>query len=371
MADIYRETLIEALRGDIPARPGPAVGALLVKGRRIVSRGCSLDGGRKNALREMLDRSSPRWARGSDLYLSQFPPIEEGEFIRLIHDLKTRFLIRHLHLGDTQIHPRSFRHRRELKMAGISIVSSFPPEISSQIRELNEHYFTSLRSSLPWVAVKYAMTADGKMATATFNSKWISSRASREKVHHLRSRHDGIWVGEHTVISDNPRLTARVPGQTHRPLRIVVNTRREIPLSYHVFNSSSPTLFILSPGAPRTYQASIERRRHRYLISPMKGKRVDYPRLLERVKKEFNLNSLLVEGGAKTLSSLLEARLIDKLYCFIAPRLLGDGQFGLSPFHGRQKKERIQEGVSLRSCHWEKIGKDMLLLGYLHKKTKR
>jgi len=223
------------------------------------------------------------------------------------------------------------------------------------------------RTHLPFVTLKYAQTLDGKIATKTGDSRWISSLSSRRLAHLLRSIHQSVLVGVNTIIQDDPQLTVRlVKGEN--PLRIVVDSRVRSPMSARVFNLKKGTQTILAT----TLKANSKR------ITQFQKKGVEILRLRENQAHQVDLrdllqslgekkiNSVLVEGGSKIITSFLKEKLADRLIIFIAPLILGKG---LSSVNDREIR-KIKDSFSFSSLKLHQYDKDLVLDGKI-KKSKR
>ena len=198
--------------------------------------------------------------------------------------------------------------------------------LEEECSRLNEVYFKFMRTGLPFVTLKFAQTLDGRIASATGDSQWISSESSRRLAHRLRTLHDGVLVGVGTVLTDDPELTARlVKGKN--PLRIVADSRLRIPLSARVLRDQdvAPTIIAATPRANAEKVRSLKEMGVEVLMvdEDEKGE-VDLKDLLKNLAGR-GISSILVEGGAGIITSLLHQQLVDKLIIFIAPKIMGQG----------------------------------------------
>jgi diaminohydroxyphosphoribosylaminopyrimidine deaminase / 5-amino-6-(5-phosphoribosylamino)uracil reductase len=219
------------------------------------------------------------------------------------------------------------------------------------------------RSGLPWVILKAAITLDGKIATSTGDSRWVSGRESRAYVHRLRDRVDAILVGANTARIDNPRLTTRLGRRGRNAVRVVLDTPLRLPLTLHLFQSPLEARTIVatsegrrSPRAKRLVQRGVE-----VWPLPSRGGRLDLRALLRRLGAE-GLVHLLVEGGAEVFGAFLDQRLADELVLFIAPKLVGSG--GLS-WTGHLDIKSMGKAVALEEVAVWLQGGDVLVRGLL------
>jgi len=233
------------------------------------------------------------------------------------------------------------------------------------IKNLKKHIrLKSKKARLPFVTLKYAQTLDGKIATKTGDSKWISSFPSRRLAHLLRSTHQAVLVGVNTIITDDPQLTVRlVKGKN--PHRIVVDSQLRSPLKAEVFKIRRGTKTILAT----TLRASskkikqFEKKGVEILfVNTNKARQVDLKDLLFKLGKK-NINSVLVEGGAKIITSFLKEKLADRMIIFIAPLIMGKG---LSSVNDREIK-KIKDPISFSSLKLYYYGRDLMLDGLIKK----
>ncbi len=230
----------------------------------------------------------------------------------------------------------------------------------NELEALNEDYFKFILTGTPFVTAKYAMTADGNIAAAGGDSKWISCEASREWVHRLRNRTDAILVGAGTVLRDDPKLNVRIPGRTRDPLRIVIDPDGVTPPKAQVLTDEGRTLFVVPKNAPAEFLRLCESHGKEVLAIDFPFR---YPDLLALLARDHAVESLLIEGGGRTFHAALKDDAIDKLAIFIAPKILGGK--GIQPFEG-EGAILMQNALKLSRFSVENIGEDLLIQGYLH-----
>jgi diaminohydroxyphosphoribosylaminopyrimidine deaminase/5-amino-6-(5-phosphoribosylamino)uracil reductase len=228
-----------------------------------------------------------------------------------------------------------------------------------EARELNAPYLTLLEHGRPYVHAKWAMSLDGKIATASGDSKWISGRASRELVHRLRGRVDGILVGAGTVRADDPLLTARPPGP-RIATRIILSSSGTLPPGCQLLRTVSEAPVLVATLAGRGYESRAAG--CDVLELPADGGRPSVRALLAELGRR-RMTNLLVEGGAGVFGSLCDARLIDELHVFVAPKLIG-GTGAPSPVGGAGAADMSRVWPVARWTH-EAVGDDV----YLHGRT--
>jgi len=337
--------------------PNPAVGAVIVRDGMVVGRGYTQPPGSDHAEVVALKQAGEK-ARGAVLYVTLEP---------CCHTEKrtppcTRFIIEagiaEVHIATLDPNPRvSGRGRAELEAAG---VRTFLGEHEEEARELNEAYFKFIATGLPFVAVKFAMSLDGKIATVSGESRWITGEASRKLVHELRRRYDALMVGIETVLRDDPRLTARDGERVIKaPLRVVVDSRGRLPPSARLLREPGETL-IATAGPVRE---ELQRLGIQVVSLPGEEGRVDLRALLRHLGAR-QVTGLLAEGGGRLIASLLSLDLVDKVYAFIAPIIIG-GERAPTPVAGKGI-ERLEQAVRLKRPRVEILGEDILVTGYLH-----
>ncbi len=316
-----RLALDEAKKGLGRTHPNPAVGAILVRGGRVIARGHHRKAGTAHAEVVALEAAGAR-AKGADLYTTLEPCDHFGRTppcTQAIIDAGVRRVV----FASSDPNPLvNGRGVRRLAKAGIPTLGGV---LKDEADALNRPFFQFMRTGMPWVTLKAAVTLDGKLATATGDSRWVSSEASRVRVHQLRDQVDAILVGAGTVEHDDPLLTTRLPQGGRDAARVVVDSRLRASPKRKIFSLRSPAPTIVATlereGSPRARKLS--RRGATVWTVPRKGDRVDVKALLRRLAQEGHLH-VLVEGGAELFSTLLRERLADELWLFLAPKLVGE-----------------------------------------------
>lgn len=224
----------------------------------------------------------------------------------------------------------------------------------TRARRLNEFYIKHRTTGRPFVTAKFAMSLDGKIATRTGESRWITGEQAREHAHLLRHEHDAVLVGINTVIADDPQLTTRLDFEGARqPLRVVVDSQLRIRQSARVVGENT---MIATTRTGRVGASEVLR------LPPDAEGRVSLPELLDELGKR-DVISLLVEGGAEVHASFFEEGLVDKVYAYIAPRLIG-GQGAPGPLAGKGI-EHLKGAVPLRDMDMTRLGDDWMINAYV------
>ncbi|WP_281172591.1 bifunctional diaminohydroxyphosphoribosylaminopyrimidine deaminase/5-amino-6-(5-phosphoribosylamino)uracil reductase RibD [Aneurinibacillus terranovensis] len=347
--------LAEATRGQ--TSPNPMVGCVIVKDRTIIGVGSHLKAGEAHAEILALAMAGDK-ARGATAYVTlepcshhgRTPPCAEA----LIREGVSRVVI-------AMLDPNPLvagQGAQKLEEAGIQVITGV---CEAQARQLNEVFSKFITTGLPFVTVKTAMTLDGKVATETGNSRWITGEAARLDVHRIRHEHDAILVGIGTVLQDNPQLTTRLPNGGKNPLRVILDSALRVPPEAHVVrDGQAPTWIFTTSRACPDKRKLLERQGLR-VLSAGAGDQVDIAEVMRILGKE-NITSLFVEGGSQINSAFLHARAIDKVITYVAPKIVA-GQTAPSPFGGPGIEE-MSRAISLADITVEKISEDIKISGY-------
>lgn len=355
-----------ARQGRGKTNPNPMVGAVLVKGGEVVGTGFHEKAGERHAEVIALEEAGER-ARGATLYVNLEPCSHYGRTPPCV-DAIIRAGVRKVVMACIDPNPLvAGKGIRRLQEAGVKVKTGI---LEEKAIRLNEVFFKYITTKLPFVVVKAAMTLDGKIATVTGKSRWISGEKSRKLVHRLRSMSDGIMVGINTILKDDPQLTARLDGEKdHNPARIIVDSKGRIPLDAKVVQTAFQTKTILATTelAPRDKIETLRTFDMEVLILPSRNGRVDLQELILTLgRKEFSI--LLVEGGGTLNYSLLHGNLIDKVYFFVAPLLLG-GKDALTPFEGGGVNE-VDDSWVVKDMEMRQVDQDLLIIGYPARREK-
>lgn len=338
--------------------PNPLVGAVIVNEGRIVGMGAHLGAGMRHAEVHALEMAG-REAQGATMYVTLEPCNHQGRTPPCTEAI-IRAGIARVVIGCMDENPRvAGTGMARLRRAGIEIVSGV---LESECRRLNEAFFHYKRSGRPFIAVKTASTLDGKIATPTGDSQWVTGTEARAYVHQLRHEYDAVMVGIGTVLADDPRLTCRIPGGGLNPLRVIVDSRLRLPLDARVCDTKeAPTwVFCTAPVPDPDKERALASRGVRVLTTG-KTDRVDLAEVFHLLGQHA-VTSVLVEGGSALNGSLLKEGLMDKVVAFIAPKLLG-GRTSLTSYGGAGWA-RMGEAVPLSEIDIQSFGEDLCIIGY-------
>jgi diaminohydroxyphosphoribosylaminopyrimidine deaminase/5-amino-6-(5-phosphoribosylamino)uracil reductase len=334
--------------------PNPVVGAVLVNDNRIVGMGAHLKAGEPHAEVHAI-RMAGEHAAGGTLYVTLEPCSHFGK-TPPCSDLIIKTGIKEVFVATTDPNPQvAGAGIKRMQKAGIEVEVGL---LQTEARELNKVFFYNIQTGLPFVTLKSATSLDGKTATVTGESKWITGEESRNDVHQWRHKHDAILVGVNTVLKDNPSLTARIPAGGKNPIRIILDTHLRTPLNAKVVTDLQAPTWIITGNDVSSEQVSsfsavgVE-------IIKMSGPQINIRELLQVLGKR-GVTSLFVEGGAEVHGSFLKERAFQQVITYIAPKLIG-GNMAPTSFGG-SGMEKITDAISLTIKEVKKIGNDILII---------
>ncbi len=335
--------------------PNPAVGAVIVKNHTIIGRGATGKPGKPHAEIDAL-KNCKKSAKNATMYVTLEPCSIYGKTPPCTKAIINAGL-KKVVIGTKDPNPLIMGNGiKELNNAG---VKTFSGVLIKKLIRLNEDFFKRIVTGLPFVILKFAQTIDGKIATLSGDSKWITSPKSRKYVHYLRGIYDAILVGPRTVLKDNPKLTVREHNLPN-PVRIIPDAAGVTPDNAFVMKDKNQTIFIINESTPIKFIHMINNNGKLFIKLPGKGDIITLELMLNELGKR-EINSIFVEGGSKILSSFLESKLVDKIHAFISPKILGSG---ISSFNfGRPDK--ISQAIKLKSVNKKAFSDDVLLTGYV------
>lgn len=356
-----REALRIARNAEGRTSPNPLVGAVIVQQGRIVGQGWHRKAGTPHAEIHALHMAGDL-ARGAELYVTLEPCSHYGRTGPCAKAV-VEAGIRRVVIGMKDPNPLvAGRGIAILEDAGIEVRCGV---LEEEARQLNEVFLKWIMTKMPFVVLKTAMTLDGKIATCAGNSQWITNEASRLKTHELRDIYDGILVGIGTVLADDPSLTARLPnGMGHNPVRVVVDSQARTPLTAKLLTDHQAKTIIAVTEAADAGRVAALRQAGAEVLAVNDGAQVDLQRLMQLLGEQ-EISSVLVEGGGTVNFSLLHAGLVDKVYAFIAPKIVG-GRTALSPVAG-SGIAALEDAVQLENMQVGMLDGDVLLCGYIKK----
>jgi diaminohydroxyphosphoribosylaminopyrimidine deaminase/5-amino-6-(5-phosphoribosylamino)uracil reductase len=336
--------------------PNPAVGCVLVKDNRVVGRGWTQFGGRPHAETEALNRAGTR-AAGSTAYVSLEPCSHHGQTGPCAEALIASGIARAVVAMEDPDPRVAGRGLALLRDRGVAVTLGVG---ESESREINAGFLLRLAQDRPLVTLKLAMTLDGRIATHTGESRWITGEPARARGHLMRAQHDAVMVGSGTVLADDPLLNVRVPGlERYTPLRIVLDGRMRLPLTSALVVGARdmPIWLVTLPGGDK-------RRRQTYVdcgldvieASPGPDGALDLVQVMGQLAGR-GLTRLLVEGGARLAATLLRDRLVDRLAIFRAPSVIGGDGLPAATGFGLERLADMPGFVALETIE---LGQDRL-----------
>lgn len=350
-----RLTINLAKKGIGKTSPNPLVGAVVVKNGQIIGKGYHERFGQPhaeaNALRDCGDR-----AKNATLYVNLEPCCHYGKTPPCT-DMIIKDGIRKVICATLDPNPQvNGKGIRILKKAGVEVNLGI---LEEEAKKLNESYFKYITTGLPFVILKVAQTLDGKIATKLGDSKWITQEDSRRFVHSLRSRVDAVLVGANTVRRDDPELTIH-QAKGENPLRIILDSSGKISNHTKIIKENKNGKTIVATANEKIREQFKEKVEIWKMKKSEDGK-VNLAQLLRKAG-ENQIASLLVEGGRGVFTSFLKEKLVDKIYYFLSPRILGKG---LDSF-GDLGIKKISQSITLKDCEIKKFKRDLLIIGYPH-----
>ena len=365
--EIYLRRAIElARRGEGFVEPNPMVGCVITAGEAVLGEGWHQRYGGPHAEVHALQAAGEK-ARGATAYVSLEPCCHHGKTPPCSQALIDAGVARVVIAMADPFAQVAGGGIRQLEDAGIEVVVGL---LEDEARDLNAPYLKRLATGRPWVIAKWAMTLDGRIATHSGSSQWISGEASRAIVHQLRGRVDAIIVGRGTVEADNPLLTARLrSGEPQRiATRVVFDSQASLSLESKLVTSvdQAPVLVFTGTNAPGGRVAQLESAGCEVLRCQIDDPQAQVHFALQEVGRR-NMTNVLVEGGAGLLGSFFDAGEIDEIHTFIAPKLIG-GSAAASPIGGMGLAD-MASAWKLRCTKTEHIGDDIYVRGRIDQRT--
>ncbi len=332
--------------------PNPWVGCVIVRKGRVVGKGFHHGAGTNHAEVEALNDAGAR-ARGATLYVTLEPCCHHGRTPPCTEAI-LKAGIREVYYAMKDPNPLvAGKSARLLTRRGLRVHGGV---CSVEAAALNEMYVKFQATGMPFVTAKVATSLDGKIATRTGQSKWITDEAARHRARRLRAEHQAVLVGINTVLSDDPHLGPRTRGAAE-PWRVVLDSRLRIPLDSQVVKSGR-CIVACSDRAGAAKKARLERAGVR--VFSFRGKQVPLKALLRRLAKE-EIISLMVEGGGEVLGSFFDLRLVDRVCWFLSPIILGSSRSRVAV--AGIGASRLDQASRLRNATIEKVGDSWLLQG--------
>lgn len=358
-ARFMRQALGLARRAIGRTAPNPVVGAVMVKRGRVIGQGYHRRAGLPHAEVEALRRAGAR-ARGATLYVTLEPCTHTGRTPPCC-DALVRAGIRRVVIAMRDPNPlTNGRGIARLRRAGMQVTTGV---LADEAHRLNAPFTNVMTMKRPLVVVKIAQSLDGKIATRTGESRWISSARSRALVQRLRRQTDAILVGINTILRDDPRLSVREgrrPARADRPLKVIVDNRLRTPVTSRCLSKASPapTVIATVTRSPAK-RARLQRQgAHVLVLQPQKG-RVPLRALLRELAHRFAVMSVLLEGGGEVVASAFRERVVDRVVWCVAPTIIGGRRSPSSV--GGEGIARLRQAIRLSDLRVRRMGDELML----------
>ncbi len=365
LMDYMRQALALARLALGQASPNPAVGALIVKDGEIVGQGYTQPPGHAHAEIMALKQAGEK-ARGATMYVSlepcchygRTPPCTEAIIAAGIAEVRM-----------AMIDPNPIISGRGEEALQKELIKTSVGELEEEARTINEAYVKYIKTRFPYVTVKFAASLDGKIATRTGDSKWITGAEARKYVHYLRYVSDVIMAGANTIIADNPFLTCRYGGiggaVKNRQLRVIVDGLGRTPHDARIFSEPGKVIVAIGKSVSQSARDPLLKAGAELVEFDTRNDQIVMEELLEFLGKR-EVTSILVEGGGTLTGSLFDSGLVDKVVAFIAPMVIGGGE-AIQAVSGKGV-ERIADAARLERVSLEKFGDDVMISGYVARK---
>ena len=358
---LFMERAIQiAKRGIGKVSPNPIVGAVLVKSHKIIGEGAHLRFGGPHAEVNAILNAKKKDLAGATLYVSLEPCAHQGKTPPCA-DLILKKNIRRVVIGARDPNPAvSGRGVRILKQRGVKVLTGV---LEREASELNKGYNRWIRTKRPYVIVKAAQSLDGKIATRTGQSRWISGEAARQLGHELRAASGAILVGVNTVLRDNPRLDVRHAANAAQPVKVVLDSALRIRPASRLFSSrvKTPVILAVTKKAPKSKFKRFRGKAEIWVMREKNG-RVDLKQVLERLGRR-GICQVLIEGGGEVIGDAFLRRIVNEVYFLIAPLVIGGRQAVGSV--GGSGIRKLSDAYRFKKIEVQKIGEDVLIHGEL------
>lgn len=361
MDEKYMERALElAKQGIGKVNPNPLVGAVIVKNGEIIGEGYHECYGQAHAERNAV-KNAKKDVEGSTIYVTLEPCAHYGKTppcVDLIIEKKFKKVVIGMLDPNTLVAGKSIE---KLKKHGIEVLVGVKEE---ECKKINDIFIKYITSKIPFILLKSGISLDGKIATSTGESKWITSKESREDSQNLRNRLASIMVGVNTVIEDNPELTCRIENGRN-PIRIIVDSNLRIPLDCKLVNKKDGlTIVGTTEKADESKKQELRDLGVKVIEVSEKAGRVDLKELVIKLGQE-GIDSILIEGGGTLNFSALKEGIVDKVRFYIAPKILG-GENSKSSIAGKGFS-KLDDAAILKDIIYRQIGQDIVVEGYINK----
>lgn len=340
--------------------PNPMVGAVIVKKGKIIGEGYHKQAGKAHAEIEAIKKAGQN-ARGAEMFVNLEPCCHHGKTPPCVEAIISAGL-KKVYVGMTD--PNKLVNRKGigiLRKQGVKVEVGI---LKEKCERLNESFAKFIRTKQPFVIMKSGISLDGKTATSSGESQWITCGKSRKLVHEMRGEVDAILVGSGTVLNDDPRLTVRLNNRKLRnPARIILDRRSRIKIGAKVFENADTdnVIYVTSPKLSREKEKQLRDMGVDILLLQSNDKKFELKTLLKELGRR-DIVSVLLEGGSSLNASALKENVIDKAILFVAPIIIGGGK--APSFIGGQGIRELKDATRLKKVEAKKVGDDFMIEGY-------
>jgi len=349
-----------ALRAKGNTSPNPLVGALVVKNGRIIGKGYHEKAGLAHAEVIALDEAGKK-TRGATLYVTLEPCVHFGRTPPCV-DRIIKSGVKELIIGMVDPNPlNNGKGINILRQHKIKVQVGF---LEDKLKKINESFIKYITKRMPFVTVKVAQSLDGKIATRTGDSKWITSDKSRAYSHRIRKDFDAVMVGVNTVLRDNPLLNAWFSKK--HPVKIIVDSQLSTPEDSNIFSKNSQVIIVTlpCPAGQETENRKILAKKGKILEVKEKAGQINLKDMMKKLAR-LGIANILVEGGGTLIGSLIDDELVDKVLFFIGPKIIG-GKEAIGSVIGKGIG-RIDNAIKIKDIRARRLGEDFLIEGYVKK----
>jgi diaminohydroxyphosphoribosylaminopyrimidine deaminase/5-amino-6-(5-phosphoribosylamino)uracil reductase len=339
--------------------PNPLVGAVIADADGVLGEGFHAELGGAHAEVEAIRAAGDRALRDATLYVSLEPCCHEGRTPPCTDAIRSAGISRVVVGSDDPSEHASGRGLGILRDEGVEVIV-VDGDLADRARLLNQPFRKHTRTGRPWVLFKSAMTLDGKVATSSGDSKWISGESSRRRAHRWRAECDAVAVGIGTALTDDPQLTARIEAVDHQPRRVVFDALARLPIDSQLVRDARqvPLTVVASRAASRAATSALEAHGADVIVAPGENEPARVVSALDQLGAS-GVTSIMLEGGPRLAGAFLDADEIDEIRLFLAPVILGQ-RTARDPLEG-EGVDQISDAVRALTLHCERIDEDLLV----------
>ena len=343
-----------ALKAKGKTFPNPLVGALVVKGDKIIGQGFHASAGFAHAEIIALDQAGGK-AKGATLYVTLEPCAHTGRTPPCVNRI-IQSGVREVVVG--MIDPNPLNNGQGIMLLKQSNIKIKVGILADKLGKINEGFVKYITTGLPFVTVKVAQSLDGRIATYCGDSKWITSDKSRAYAHRIRKNYDAIMVGVNTVRRDNPRLNAWFSKK--QPVKVIVDSNLSTPENANIFADNSQVIIVTLPSRPGQETDNRKRLFEKAKVIEVKEKfgQINLRDALKKLSR-LRITNIIVEGGGTLIGSLFDEKLVDKVLFFISPKIIG-GKDAVSSVMGKGVK-RVDQAIKLHDIKFKRFGQELLV----------